>query len=61
MQYEGNKIVKSADYDAIMLPMACFSATDVNQDNELDCEELKTLLWLQENKEPMHHRVLKEM
>ena len=44
-----------------MLPMACFSATDINDDNELDIMELKNLFWLLEDKEPEHARVLKEM
>ena len=41
--------------------MACFSATDVNFDNELDISELKGLFWLLDNKEPENARVLKEM
>jgi Ca2+-binding EF-hand superfamily protein len=41
--------------------MACFSATDVNNDNELDTTELKTLFWLLDNVEPENSRVLKEM
>jgi Ca2+-binding EF-hand superfamily protein len=44
-----------------MYPMACFSATDVNNDNELDTTELKTLFWLLDNVEPENSRVLKEM
>lgn len=41
--------------------MACFSATDINNDNELDSGELKNLFWLLEGKEPENARVLKEM
>jgi hypothetical protein len=29
-----------------MKPWASFSATDINNDNELDISELKTLIWL---------------
>ena len=36
MAYDGNPVIKASDYYQIMLPMACFSATDVNNDNELD-------------------------
>ena len=61
MTYEGNQVVKAQNYYAIMLPMACFSATDVNFDNELDISELKSLFWLLDNKEPENSRVLKEM
>ena len=44
-----------------MLPMACFSAVDVNNDNELDLDELKNLFWLYDGKEPANSKVLKEM
>lgn len=44
-----------------MLPMACFSATDINNDNELDVMELKNLFWLLDDKEPENARVQKEM
>jgi hypothetical protein len=40
-----------------MLPMACFSATDINNDNELDVMELKNLFWLLDDKEPENARV----
>jgi hypothetical protein len=61
MSYEGNTIIKESDYTEIMLPMACFLATDVNNDNELDLIELKTLFWLMTGIEPENSRVLKEM
>ena len=61
MLYDGNKVMKARDYDQIMLPMACFSATDINDDNELDISELKNLFWLLDGKEPENARVLKEM
>ena len=46
MLYDGNKVMKLRDYEQIMLPMACFSATDINDDNELDISELKNLFVL---------------
>ena len=54
-------VMKGRDYYQIMLPMACFSATDINDDNELDISELKNLFWLLDGKEPENARVLKEM
>jgi hypothetical protein len=36
MSFEGNQVMKDKDYNQIMLPMACFSATDINDDNVLD-------------------------
>ena len=61
MLYDGQKVMKARDYHQIMLPMACFSATDINDDNELDLSELKNLFWLLDAKEPENARVLKEM
>ncbi len=61
MTYEGNSVVSAPNYAEIMKPMACFSATDVNSDNELDTSELKLLFWLLNGKEPEHAYVLKEL
>lgn len=44
-----------------MKPWASFSATDINNDNELDAGELKTLIWLVENKEPSEARVQRDL
>ncbi len=38
-------------------PLASFLATDVNQDNQLNTNEVKTLLWLIEGEEPTEKRV----
>jgi Ca2+-binding EF-hand superfamily protein len=61
MDYEGHAIISRADYECIVTPWASFSATDINDDNELDITELKTLLWLYDKKEPSGLRVQKEM
>lgn len=61
MTYEGNKVIRASNFFQIMLPMACFSATDINNDNELDVMELKNLFWLLDDKEPENARVQKEM
>ncbi len=45
----------------MMKPWASFSATDINNDNELDAGELKTLIWLVENKEPSEARVQRDL
>ena len=44
-----------------MRPWACFSSTDINNDNELDIKELKTLIWLMEGEEPDDKRVQKDL
>jgi hypothetical protein len=57
MTYEGNALISQEDFAAIVSPWASFSATDINNDNELDIMELKTLFWLMEAKEPEMMRV----
>jgi hypothetical protein len=46
---------------ATMRAWASFSATDVNNDNELDIQELKTLIWLSDGEEPDDRRVSKDL
>ena len=61
MNYEGGKVISLDDFKAIISPWASFSATDINNDNQLDIIELKTLFWLMENKEPDMMRIYMEM
>ena len=44
-----------------MRAWASFSATDINNDNELDVQELKTLIWLSDGEEPDDRRVQKDL
>ena len=44
-----------------MKPWASFSATDINNDNELDTGELKTLIWLIDEEEPSESRVQRDL
>ncbi len=44
-----------------MKPWASFSATDINNDNELDSMELKTLIWLIDEEEPLESRVQRDL
>jgi Ca2+-binding EF-hand superfamily protein len=44
-----------------MKPWASFSATDINNDNELDSGELKTMIWLVEENEPKEARVQRDL
>ena len=59
--YEGNILISEDDFKIITASWAVFSATDVNNDNELDINELKTMLWLVEGKEPDASRVASAM
>lgn len=45
----------------IMRAWASFGATDINNDNELDIDELKTLIWVVDGKEPDEKRVQFDM
>lgn len=57
LNYGGREIISEEDFDAIITPMAVFSAADINNANELDIRDLKILLWLYEGKEPTPVRV----
>jgi len=59
--YEGNILISEDDFKVITASWAVFVATDVNHDNELDINELKTMLWLVEGKEPDAARVASAM
>ena len=54
---EDKGAVSEYEYFNVMKPWASFSATDINNDNELDAGELKTLIWLVDEKEPTENRV----
>jgi hypothetical protein len=57
MVYEGQTIVTKTQFKRIMLPMAAFVACDSDGGGNLDVDELKTLFWLVEGKEPEHSRI----
>jgi len=59
--YEGQSLISLEDFAAVCSPWAAFSATDINNDNELDIMELKNLFWLMEGKEPEMMRIQAEM
>lgn len=53
--------VSEFEYYTVMKPWASFSATDINNDNELDAMELKTLIWLIDEEEPNEIRVQRDL
>jgi hypothetical protein len=59
--YEGNILISEEDFKIMTTSWAVFSATDINNDNELDIAELKTMLWLVEGKEPDAFKVANAM
>ena len=44
--YDGEKIISEKQFAHIMKIWSAFSANDINNDNELDANEVKTLFWL---------------
>jgi len=61
LNYGGREIISEEDFEAILSPMAVFSAADINNSNSLDIRDLKILLWLFEGSEPTPLRVQAEM
>ena len=57
LDYENKGAVSEFEYYTVMKPWSAFSATDINNDNELDIGELKTLIWLIDGEEPTESRV----
>ncbi len=57
LDYDRKGAVSENEYLNVMKPWASFSATDINNDNELDSQELKTLIWLVDEVEPSEVRV----
>ena len=57
LDYENKGAVSEFEFYTVMKPWASFSATDINNDNELDSMELKTLIWLIDEEEPLESRV----
>jgi len=49
--------ISESQFMATMKAWSSFSATDINNDNELDIQELKTLIWLTDGEEPDDRRV----
>ena len=58
--YEGDTIIKESTFTHIMKVWSAFSANDLNNDNELDAFELKTLFWLFDEKKPSNERIDRE-
>lgn len=61
MDYNNKGAITKKEFMSIMGPWSCFSATDINNDNEIDVLELKTLIWLMDGEEPDDRRVHKDL
>lgn len=61
MDYSNKGLVSHETYTGIMRAWASFSAVDINNTNELDANELKTLFWILEDNEPDERRIQQEL
>ena len=61
MDYNNKGLVDRETYIEIMRSWSSFSAVDINNDNELDIDELKTLIWVLEDQEPDERRIQQEL
>ena len=61
LDYQEKGAVSDFEFFTVMKPWASFSATDINNDNELDSLELKTLIWLIDEEEPTETRVQRDL
>ena len=58
--YEGDSIINEISFNNIMKIWSAFSANDLNNDNELDAYELKTLFMLFDGQKPSKERIERE-
>ena len=58
--YDGESIVTEKQFTHIMKIWSTFSANDINNDNELDANEVKTLFWLFDGKKPTLEKIKRE-
>lgn len=57
MSYSGELVIAKEAFIKIMQVWTTFSANDINNDNELDVDEIKMMIWLLEGKKPINQRV----
>ena len=58
--YEGEAIITEKQFNHLMKIWSAFSANDINNDNELDANEVKTLFWLFDGKKPTQEKIQRE-
>jgi len=58
--YEGEAIISDKKFNHLMKIWSAFSANDINNDNELDTNEVKTLFWLFDGKKPTMEKIKRE-
>ena len=60
LDYEGDTVISDSSFSSLMKIWACFSANDINNDNELDINEIKTLFWLFDGVKPSKDKIDRE-
>ena len=58
--YEGEAIIGEKRFKHVMAIWSAFSANDINNDNELDSNEVKTLFWLFDGAKPTMEKIQRE-
>ena len=58
--YDGEAIITEKQFTHIMKIWSAFSANDINNDNELDANEVKTLFWLFDGQKPTLEKIQRE-
>ena len=57
LDYDGDTIISDVHFAQLMKIWSCFSANDINNDNELDSNEIKTLFWLFDGVKPTLEKI----
>ena len=60
LDYDGDSIISDKEFGHLMRIWSAFSANDINNDNQLDSGEIKTLFWLFDGKKPSREKIERE-
>ena len=60
LDYDGDEIISNKEFGHLMRIWSAFSANDINNDNQLDSGEIKTLFWLFDGKKPSREKICRE-
>ena len=60
LDYDGDLIISDNEFKNLMKIWSAFSANDINNDDVLDANEIKTLFWLFDGKKPSREKIMRE-
>ena len=61
LDYDGDLIISDIEFFHLMKIWSAFSANDINNDDVLDANEIKTLFWLFDGKKPSREKIVREL